>query len=55
MLRGYDLVTLVLIVPALVLSQLSAGRGSSRAQLIWVGMLAYLGDSDAYYLLGLPF
>src|SRR5215203_3842237 len=55
MLRGYDLVTLVLIVPALVLSQLLASRGSSRAQLIWVGMLAYLGYSYAYYLFGIPF
>src|SRR5215207_11212015 len=55
MLRGYDLVTLVLIVPALVLSQLSARRGSDRAQLIWVGMLAYLGYSYAYYLLGTAF
>jgi hypothetical protein len=55
MLRGYDLVTLVLVVPALVLSQLQARRGSDRAQLIWVGMLAYLGYTYAYYLLGTPF
>jgi hypothetical protein len=55
MLRGFDLVTLVLVVPALVLSQLLASRGSDRAQLIWVGMLAYLGYSYAYYLFGVPF
>jgi hypothetical protein len=55
MLRGYDLVTLVLIVPALVLSQLSTSRGSDRAQLIWVGMLAYLSCNYAYYLFGVPF
>jgi hypothetical protein len=55
MLRGYDLVTLVFVVPALVLSQLSARRGSDRAQLMWVGMLAYLGYSYAYYLFGVPF
>ena len=55
MLRGYDLVTLVLIVPALMLSQLSASRGSDRGQLIWVGMLAYLSYNYAYYLFGVPF
>jgi hypothetical protein len=55
MLRGYDLVTLVFVVPALVLSQLQARRGSARAQLIWVGMLAYLVYTYAYYLLGTPF
>jgi hypothetical protein len=55
MLRGYDLVTLVFVVPALVLSQLQARRGSDRAQLIWVGMLAYLVYTYAYYLFGMPF
>jgi hypothetical protein len=55
MLRGYDLVTLVLVVPALVLSQLQTRRGSDRALLIWVGMLAYLVYTYAYYLLGTPF
>jgi hypothetical protein len=55
MLRGYDLVTLVFVVPALVLSQLQARRGSDRAQLIWVGMLAYLVYTYAYYLFGTPF
>ena len=52
MFRGYDLVTLVFVVPALMLSQLQARRGSVRAQLIWVGMLAYLVYTYAYYLLG---
>ena len=55
MLRGYDLVTLVFVVPALASSQLQARRGSDRAQLIWVGMLAYLVYTYAYYLLGAPF
>lgn len=55
MLRGYDLVTLVFVVPALVLSQLQVRRGSDRAQLIWVGMLAYLVYSYAFYLLGTRF
>jgi hypothetical protein len=55
MLHGYDLVTLVLVVPALVLSQLQTRCGSDRAQLIWVGMLAYLVYTYAYYLFGTPF
>jgi hypothetical protein len=55
MLRGYDLVTLVFVVPALVISLLQARRGSDRAQLIWVGMLAYLVYTYAYYLLGITF
>jgi hypothetical protein len=55
MLRGYDLVTLVFVVPALVLSQLQTRRGSDRAQLIWAGMLAYLVYTYVYYLLGTPF
>jgi hypothetical protein len=55
MLRGYDLVTLVFVVPALAISQLQARRGSDRAELIWVGMLAYLVYTYAYYLLGAAF
>ena len=55
MLRGYDLVTLLLVLPGLVFSQLQARRGAGRAQLIWVGMLTYLVYTYAYYLLGAPF
>ena len=50
MLRGYDLVTVVVVGPALVISQLLARRGSRRAQLVWVGLLAYLVYTYAYYL-----
>jgi hypothetical protein len=42
MLRGYDLVTLVVVVPMLAIAQLRARRGSDRARLVWVGVLAYL-------------
>jgi hypothetical protein len=50
MLRGYDLVTVAVVVPALVISQLLARRGSRRAQLVWPGLLAYLVYTYAYYL-----
>jgi hypothetical protein len=50
MLRGYDLVTIAVVVPALVTSQLLARRGSDRAQLVWAGLLAYLVYTYAYYL-----
>lgn len=50
MLRGYDLVTVVVVVPALVISQLLARRDSRRAQLVWTGLLAYLVYTYAYYL-----
>jgi len=55
MLRGYDLVTLVVVVPVLALAQLRARRGSDRARLVWVGMLAYLAYTYAYYLFGASF
>ena len=55
MLRGYDLVTLVVVVPVLALAQLWARRGSDRAQLLWVGMLAYLVYTYAYYVFGTSF
>jgi len=55
MLRGYDLITLVVVVPVLALAQLWARRGSDRAQLLWAGMLAYLAYTYAYYLFGTSF
>jgi hypothetical protein len=55
MLRGYDLVTLVVAVPALALALLVARRGSDRARLVWLGMLAYLAYTYAYHLFGASF
>lgn len=55
MLRGYDLTTLLLAVPGLVLCQLWARRHSDRAQLVWLGLLAYLVYIYAYYLFGTSF
>jgi hypothetical protein len=55
MLRGYDLVALVVAVPALALAQRQARRGSERALLVWVGMLSYLAYTYAFYLFGTSF
>jgi hypothetical protein len=55
MLRGYDLVTLTLAVPGLVLSLLAARQGSVRAQLVWAGMLAYFAYTYALYVFGTSF
>jgi hypothetical protein len=55
MLRGYDLVTLVVAVPSLVLSLLWAKRGSDRAHLMWAGMLAYFAYTYAFYVFGTSF
>jgi hypothetical protein len=42
MLRGYDLVTVVIVAPGLLVSQLLAGRKSDRWKLLSIGLLAYL-------------
>jgi hypothetical protein len=39
---GQDLVSLTVVIPVLVLSSFLAGRGSSRARLVWLGGLVYL-------------
>src|SRR4051812_19978970 len=41
MLRAYDLVTLVIVVPALALALLVSGRRGRLAQLVWLSALAY--------------
>jgi hypothetical protein len=55
MLRGYDLITLVVVVPLLAYSLLRARRGSERAELMWAGALAYLAYTYAYYVFGTSF
>jgi hypothetical protein len=50
MLRGYDLVTVVIVAPGLLVSQLLAGRKSDRWKLLSIGLLAYLIYTYAYYL-----
>jgi len=53
--RGTDLVTLLLAAPLLVGGLVLAGRGSRRAQLVWLAMLAYMVYGYAYYLFGAAF
>jgi len=55
MLRAYDLVTLVVAVPVLAVCLSPAGRGSPRAQLVWLGMLGYAGYTYAIYVFGTSF
>ncbi len=49
---GNDLVTLLVAVPLLLGAMRSASRGSTRARLIWLGVLGYAVYNYAYYLLG---
>lgn len=57
MLRGYDLLTLVVVVPALVLVLLAQRRPGRHApaRLLTISLLAYLAYTYAYYLLGAGF
>ena len=48
---GWDLVTLIIVLPALIISAIIAGRKSQRARLIWLGMLVYL----VYLYIWVPF
>jgi hypothetical protein len=52
---GNDAVTLFLVVPLLVLAMVFAGRGSLRAQLVWLGALDYMLYNYAFYLFGSAF
>jgi len=52
---GNDLVTLIVALPMLVVSLILSVRGSGRAQLVWLGMLAYTLYNFAYYLFGTAF
>jgi hypothetical protein len=57
MLRGYDLVTLLVVVPGLVVALVAQRRRGSRmpADLAEVTLLAYLVYTYAYYVLGTGF
>ena len=50
MLRAYDLVTLAVVAPGLAIGGVGARRGSTRATLLWLGMLAATVYTYAYYL-----
>jgi hypothetical protein len=55
MLRAYDLVTLVIVVPAFGLVLLPSSRTSRRAQLVWISALAYSTYNYAIYVFGSAF
>jgi hypothetical protein len=50
MLRAYDLVTLFVVVPGLVVGLTGVRRDSVRAVLLWLGMLAATVYTYAYYV-----
>jgi hypothetical protein len=52
---GNDLVTLVVAVPLLAVATARARRGSRRAELVWLGMLAYTIYNYAFYVFGSAF
>ena len=54
-LRGGDLVTLVLVAPLLIAALVWSKRGSHRAQVVWMGVLAYSLYDYAYYAFGASF
>ncbi|HET9249138.1 MAG TPA: hypothetical protein VFP13_04255 [Actinomycetota bacterium] len=54
-LRGGDLTTLLLAAPILLLSLFFVRRGSRRAQVVWLGTLAYSVYNYAYYAFGARF
>jgi hypothetical protein len=53
--RGSDAVAVVVGVPLLGLALVAAARGSVRAHLVWLGMLAYLVYDYAYFVYGATF
>jgi hypothetical protein len=53
--RGTDLATLLFAVPVLVVALVLAHRGSDRARLVWLGVLAYNVYNYAFYLFGSAF
>lgn len=53
--RGGDIVTLGVVVPVLVVALVQARRGSVRAMVVWIGVLAYALYNYAYYVFGASF
>jgi hypothetical protein len=49
---GNDLVTLLIAVPLLLGAMWFASRGSTRARLLWLGVLGYAVYNYTYYVLG---
>lgn len=55
MLRGYDLVTLVVALPVLVLGLIGARRGTLVGPVLTASLLAYTAYTYAYYVFGTGF
>jgi hypothetical protein len=55
MFRGYDLVTIAIVVPSLAVTLLPALRRSARAILVRTGLLAYSVYHSAVYVFGTEF
>jgi len=53
--RGNDIITLCLALPLLLISMRLVFRGSSRARLVWMGVLDYMLYNYAFYLFGARF
>ena len=54
-LRGNDLITLIVAVPGLLIALLITRRGSARAHLVGLGLLAYMLYNYVFYLYGAAF
>ena len=52
---GQDLITLAVALPALVISAIFAGRGSTRGRLVWLGVVAYVVYTYVTYAFGIRF
>ncbi len=52
---GQDAITLIVALPALLISAYLAAHGSQRARLIWLGLLVYLAYTYASYAFGIRF
>ena len=52
---GNDLSTLLIAIPALLISLRSSKQGSSKGLLVWIGMLDYMLYNYAFYLFGAAF
>lgn len=52
---GNDLVTLCLVIPIFISALIFTKKGSSRALLLWMGVLGYMFYNYAFYLFGAAF
>src|SRR6202022_1025954 len=53
--RGTALMILVLGIPALLIAMRSAAKGSIRALIVWLGVIAYLSYNAVMFIFATPF